>query len=391
MSYLEITTDAQLIRYCHRLAKCRTIAIDTEFVSEDTFRPELCLIQVAADGELTVIDPVAIKDIRPFWVVLAAEGHETIVHAARSEVEFCLDAIGRPPAGLLDVQIGAGLAGLEYPTSYGSLISRLLKKKLGKHETRTDWRRRPLSTRQIDYALDDVRHLAEIRNILGQKLDAAGRSGWWADEMNRWLDDLYKSRDNDPWRRVSGNSGLDPRSLAILRELYAWRNEEAAHKNRPAKRILRDDLLVEIAKQKTADARRLRRIRGMERYKKQLDEILERIEIALELPDDKCPRQGRSNRTPQLSVLGQILFAALGSVCRKQRLAPSLVATPNEIRYWFAYRTNPEQYEDAPPPALNEGWRAEVVGNLFEDLLSGKKRIRITDPTSDFPLDFEDA
>lgn len=390
MSYLEITTDAQLIRYCHRLAKCRTIAIDTEFVSEDTFRPELCLIQVAADDELTVIDPSAIKDIRPFWVVLATEGHETIIHAARSEVEFCLDAIGRPPAGLLDVQVGAGLAGLEYPTSYGALISRLLKKKLGKHETRTDWRRRPLSKRQIDYALDDVRHLAEIRTILGQQLEAAGRGDWWPEEMKRWLDNLYESRDSDPWRRVSGNSGLDPRSLAILREIYAWRSEEAAYKNRPAKRILRDDLVVEIAKQKTADIRRLQRIRGMERYRKQLDQIIDRIQIALEIPDEECPRQGRSNRTPQLAVLGQILFAALGSVCRKQKLAPSLVATPNDIRYWVAYRANPKQYKNAPPPALTEGWRAEVVGNLFEELLSGKKRIRITNPTSDFPLEFED-
>ena len=390
MSYLEITTDSQLIRYCHRLAKCRVIAFDTEFVSEDTFRPELCLIQIAADGELAVIDPTAIEDIRPFWVVLAANGHETIVHAGRSEVDFCLDAIGRPPSNLFDVQIGAGLAGMEYPTSYGALISRLLKKKLGKHETRTDWRRRPLSKRQIDYALDDVRHLAEIRNILGQKLEAAGRVDWWPEEMARWLDKLDESRNHDPWRRVSGNSGLDARSLAILREIYAWRNEEAAHKNRPAKRVLRDDLLIEIAKQKTTDDKRLHRIRGLERYRKQLDQIIERIQIALELPEEDCPTQGKSQRTPQLAVLGQILFAALGSVCRKQKLAPSLVATPNDIRYWFAYRSNPNQYKNSPPPALTEGWRAEVVGNLFEELLSGKKRIRITDPTSDFPLEFED-
>lgn len=390
MSHLEITTDAQLIQYCHRLARCRVIAIDTEFVSEDTFRPELCLIQVAADDELAVIDPMGIEDIRPFWVVLAAGGHETIVHAGRSEVDFCLDAIGHPPYGLFDVQIGAGLAGLEYPTSYGALISRLLKKKLDKHETRTDWHRRPLSKRQIDYAMDDVRHLAEIRNILGKRLEAAGRADWWPEEMKRWLANLYESRDYDPWRRVSGNSGLDSRSLAILRELYAWRSEEAAQRNKPAKRILRDDLLIEIAKQKTTDGRRLHRIRGMERYRKQLDEMLERIQIAMELSDDECPKQGRSNRAPQLAVLGQILFAALGSVCRKQHLAPSLVATPNDIRYWFAYRSHPEQYKNAPPPALTQGWRAEVVGNLFEELLSGKKRIRITDPTSDFPLDFED-
>lgn len=390
MSHLEINTDAQLIEYCHRLAKCRVIAFDTEFVSEDTYQPELCLIQIAADDELAVIDPMTIKDIRPFWVVLATEGHETIVHAGRSEVDFCISAIGRTPSGLLDVQIGAGLIGLEYPTSYGALTSRLLKKKIGKHETRTDWRRRPLSKRQIDYALDDVRHLGKIRSIINQKLEATGRADWWPEEMRHWLDGLSESRNGDLWRRVSGNSGLDARSLAILRELHAWRSEEAASRNKPAKRILRDDLMIEIAKQKTADDHRIRRIRGMERYRKQLDQILERIKIALEVPEKDCPQQSRSNRVPQLAVLGQILFAALGSVCRKQKLAPSLVATPNDIRYWFAYRSNPEQYKNSPPPALTEGWRAEVVGNLFEELLSGKKRIRITDTTSDFPLEFED-
>lgn len=390
MSHLEITTDTQLIEYCHRLAKCRVIAFDTEFVSEDTFQPELCLIQVAADGELAVIDPMNIKDIRPFWVVLAASGHETIVHAGRSEVDFSLNAIGRAPSNLLDVQIGAGLIGLEYPTSYGALISRLLKKKIGKHETRTDWRRRPLSKRQIDYALDDVRHLFEIRSIIGKKLEASGRANWWPEEMGRWLNNLDESRNSDLWRRVSGNSGLDSRSLAILRELHAWRSEEAAQRNKPARRILRDDLLIEIAKQKTDDDHRIRQIRGMERYRKQLDEIINRIKIALAVSNEDCPRPGHSNRTPQLAVLGQILFAALGSVCRKQKLAPSLVATPNDIRYWVAYRSNPGQYKNASPPALAEGWRAEVVGNLFEELLSGKKRIRVTDPTSDFPLEFED-
>jgi ribonuclease D len=390
VSHRSITTDPELKEYAAGLAGCEWIAIDTEFVAEDTYRPVLCLIQVATAGELAVIDPLGLTDLTPFWNALADERHETIVHAGRGDVEFSLTAIGRPPARLFDVQVAAGLIGIEYPAGYGTLISKLLGKKTKKHETRTDWRRRPLSKRQIQYALDDVYYLPLLREKIGTELTRLGRQEWLADEMRLWQAEIERAATQDRWRRVSGNSGLEPRELAVVRELWHWREKEAERRDQPVRRVLRDDLIVELARRQTADPQRIEAVRGLERgdLRRRLGEIAARIRRALELADEECPTAVRFERTPKLSVLGQFLFAALGSICREAELAPQLVGTPNDIRELIAYRTGlTDSRRD--PPKLAVGWRAELVGHLFDDLLAGRKSIRIADATSEHPLVFE--
>ena len=394
MSFTEITTDGQLGDFCGRLAGAKTIAFDTEFVSEDTFRPDLCLIQVGTENELALIDAVTVEDIKPFWNVLAAPGHRTIVHAARSEVEFSLRAIGRPPANLTDVQIAAGLVGIEYPAGYGSLISKVLGEKTAKHETRTNWRRRPLSRRQIEYALDDVCHLGPLCDKLLARIEKLGRTAWLDEEMETLLAKISHAAGREQWRRVSGGSSLGRRSLAVLHELWRWRESEAQSRNRPARRILRDDLMVELARRQTADPKRITAVRGFERrdLRRLIPALSESIQRALELPEDECPRIVRQHRTPQLPVLGQFLFAALGGICRQSELAPSLVGTPNDVRELVAWQSHDGQETDdhhQKTPALAQGWRKQVVGNLFDNLLSGKVAIRITDPLSEHPLVFE--
>ena len=163
MQYQYITTDQQLQDLCNELRQAEVIAFDTEFVSEDSYLPELCLIQVAAGEQIALIDPLAIGDVTPFWKTLAEPGHKTIVHAGREELRFSLFAIEQAPHDLYDVQIAGGIVGLEYPASYGTLVHKLLGKNLAKGETRTDWRRRPLSTRQLDYAVQDVADLQSCR------------------------------------------------------------------------------------------------------------------------------------------------------------------------------------------------------------------------------------
>jgi len=390
VSYRSVTTDDELRGYAEEIAGCESIALDTEFVAEESYRPVLCLIQVAAGGELAVIDPLGLDDLTPFWRALAAEGHETIVHAGRGEVEFCLAAIGRPPARLLDVQIAAGLIGIEYPAGYGTLISKLLGKQTKKHETRTDWRRRPLSNRQIQYALDDVRYLTPLRDKIRAELDRLGRSQWLDDEIRQWQEDIQRAMTQERWRRVSGNAGLGRRELAAVRELWHWREKEAERRNQPVRRVLRDDLIVELARRQTADPKRIGAVRGLERgdLRRRVGEIAACIQRALELPEQDCPVPVRGERPPKLSVLGQFLFAALGSICREARLAPQLVGTPSDVRELIAYRTgliDPRR----DPPKLAVGWRAELVGHLFDDLLAGRKSIRIADATSEHPLVFE--
>jgi ribonuclease D len=389
VQYRNITNDEQLREYCGELTAHKQAAFDTEFVSENTFRPVLCLIQVAAEGELAVIDPLGIEDLSPFWNTLAAEGRTTIVHSGRSEVEFSIQSIGRPPAGLFDVQIAAGLIGVEYPAGYGNLLAKVLGLKVKKHETRTDWQRRPLSKKQIEYALLDALHLEPLYETLSKRLAKLGRVEWMAEEMASWETDLEKALSHERWRRVSGNAGLDARALAVLRELYHWREREAHRRNQPARRVLRDDLIVELAKRGSADPKQIQAVRGMERgdLARRVNDLSACIGKALELPDDECPRRIQVDQMPQLSVLGQFLFAALGSLCRESELAPALVGTPNDIRELIVQRTH--QVKSKKTPRLAKGWRAHFVGELFDELLDGKIAVRVTAPNEESPLSFE--
>jgi len=391
--YQNVTTEQQLRQFCRGLSQYDSIGFDTEFVSEHTYRPVLCLVQVAAGEELAVIDAMAVTDMRPFWEAIAEPGHETIVHAGRGEIEFCLQAIGRRPAQLFDVQIAAGLAGGEYPASYSKLISGLLGEPLQKHETRTDWRRRPLSQRQIEYALDDARYLRPLRDKLHATLMQLERFDWLEEEMKTWQDAVERHLSGGRWRRVSGNSGMDSRTLAIVRELWRWREAEAKRRNKPVRRVLRDDLIVELARRRSDDVKRIRAVRGLDRgdLQSRLGEIAASIRRALELPEEDCPTAVRRHTPPQHSVLGQFLFSALGSVCRQSRLSPGLVGSPADIRELIDYRTTGEYIgrSGRRRPKLARGWRAAFVGDLFDDLLAGKTAIRIEDPCSDHPLVFE--
>lgn len=391
MKHENVTSERQLIDYCQTISGAGVIAFDTEFVSEDSYRPDLCLVQVASAGKLAVIDPKAVENVDPFWELLAAEGHETIVHAGREEFRFCQHAVGKRPHRLFDVQLASALMGLEYPAAYGTLISKLLGKRLGKGETRTDWRRRPLTPIQLEYALQDVLYLEPLRDLIYERLDKLGRLSWLADETAAWQKQLEEFEASERWNRVSGISGMSARSLAIVREIWRWREQEAQRRDRPPKRILRDDLLVELAKRQTADPKRIRAVRGMERgdLQRHLPDLARCVERAMDLPDERLPRFPRSETGPQFGLLGQFLATALGSICRSASVAPSLVGTAQDVRDLIAYRLDINDGEGGEPPILATGWRAEVVGNLIDDLLHGKLSIRITDPLSDHPLAFE--
>lgn len=319
MQYEHITTGQHLRDFCALISPAPVVAFDTEFVAEDRYQPELCLIQLAAAGRLAIVDPLAVQDLSPLWELLTADGRETLVHAGREEFRFVWRHAGRPPARWFDVQIAAGLIGLEYPASYSTLAARLLGKTISKDETRTDWRRRPLSPRQLEYALLDVADLEAIRRVLHRQLQAMGRLHWLEQELADWQQALLAQEREERWQRLSGIGGLAPRALAIVRELFAWRDAEAQRRNQPARRILRDDLLLEIAKRQTADPRRIRALRGMERGEMQqhVPRIARCVERALALKEHELPRLPRRKARPQLNLLGQFLSTALGSICRK--------------------------------------------------------------------------
>jgi ribonuclease D len=391
VSHETITSPAQLADLTGRLVRADRIGIDTEFVSEDTYRPELCLIQVATASDLAVIDPYRSGDLTGLWNMLADGEHVTIVHAAREELNFALNACHRPPANLFDTQLAAGFCSAEYPSSYGSVVTKFVNARPAKGEQRTDWRRRPLTEEQIDYALEDVRYLLPLYDALQKKLKKLNRLEWLAEEMERWLSEVQDSRDRPRWRRVSGVGNLSPRCLAIVRELWMWRRAEAERKDQPPRRILRDDLIVELAKRKSDDIERIKAVRGMHRGMKpqMLQELAACIRRGMEASLDDLERGPRESAPSQLNVLGQFLSPALASICRSANVATSLAGTATDVRDLIAYRLGFAGGDADEPPILASGWRAELVGHLIDELISGKKSIRIEDPLSEHPLAFD--
>jgi ribonuclease D len=392
VQYDYIATQHELTEFCERNSATPRLAFDTEFVSEDRYRPELCLVQVATEASLAIIDPFAVDDLTPFWDLVAETGHSTIVHAGRYEFCFCLQGTGKRPQGLFDTQIAAGLIGLEYPAAYNTLLSRLLNKRLKKGETRTDWRRRPLSQRQLDYALSDVIDMLALHDVLTERLDGLGRMSWMATEMEEWQDAIETAEMSDRWRRVPGTTKLSARELAIVRELNRWREQEAKRQDRPPRRVLRDDLIVELARRQTADVSRIRAIRGLQRRDlgRHLQPIAESIATALEMPAEQCPKPpSRRVGKPQFTVLSQFLATALGAICRAQHVAPSLVGSLQDLRDLVWYRMDSRDRPGDSPPALARGWRKQLIGDILYQVLDGKMAVRIDDAAADEPLRLE--
>lgn len=391
VKYDYIDDPQKLATFCRGLADVHRLAFDTEFVSEGTYRPELCLVHIAAGGRLAVIDPLAITNLEPLWQLLTEPGREVIVHGGRQELCFCLHAVGQAPSGLFDTQIAAGLFGLEYPAAYGTLVSKLLGKSLKKGETLTDWRRRPLSGRQVAYALEDVLYLEPLRDALADRLTALNRIPWLAAEMADWQASVHRAEFHERWRRTAGSANLGPRALAIVREVWQWRDALAARRDMPARRILRDDLIVQVARGATDDIERIRAIRGLNHrgQERELTAISQAVRRALDLPDEACPRPLiRTLNRAQYTLLGQFLATALGSVCRAQQVAPSLVGSVEDVCNLIAYHLTGRAAGQSPP-ALACGWRAEVVGQAIVDLLERRTTISVGDPASEQPLMIE--
>lgn len=393
MKHETIKSQSALADLCRRLQDADRIGFDTEFVSEDTFRPELCLIQVATSDLLAVIDPQAIEDIAPFWEVLSRGNHITIAHAAREEINFSLHAVNALPANLFDTQLAAAFCSNEYPAAYASVVTRFVGHRPEKGEQRTDWRRRPLTEDQINYALEDVRYLLALHDKIAGELAKLGRSNWLAEETSTFLSEVDAARTRDRWRRVSGIGGLAPRQLAIVRELWMWRQGEAEQRNMPPRRVLRDDLIIEIAKRKSAQPEHIKAIRGVDQglVKRKMAELSKHIQRALDTPLEEqgifpAPREYMPS---QLNLLGQFLNPAISSICRNANVAASLAGTAGDVRDLIAFRLGFGGFDEGNLPVLAQGWRAELIGNLIDDLLAGRKSIRIEDPRSEHPLAFD--
>ncbi|QEL19534.1 ribonuclease D [Limnoglobus roseus] len=381
---LIVSTPATLEECLTHLAGCPHIAFDTEFVGEDTYRPDLCLVQVATPERLYLIDPLTCGDLKPFWELVVDPQRVVIVHAGREEMRMCQFGIGRPPAHVFDLQIAAGLVGFTYPIGYASLVQELLGQRLHKGETLTDWRRRPLTSSQQQYAFDDVRFLIPIWKKLHEKLRRLTREDWASEEFAAFV---RRSVSDDPavekWRKLKGIGGLDSRSLAVARELYHWRDQRAAQGNRPPRTVVRDDLLSDLARRPPGKLEELLSYRGI--TKTDAPHILEAIRRAKALPVGECPEpEGRENDPPHVLLLSSLLGVILSEWCARNKMASNLVATTTDLKRLVRAR----QPGGTPfgHSALKTGWRQRVVLPELEAFLDGKRSLIVESASSQHPL-----
>jgi ribonuclease D len=386
-----ITTPAQLKGLLEHLRAIGRFAFDTEFVSEDTFEPVLCLIQVATRERLAVIDPLAVRDVLPFWDVVLDPAVEVVMHAAGEDLRICHIRTQALPQRVFDVQMAAGLAGLSYPLSLVNLVGQVLGISLAGSETRTDWRHRPLTAAQLNYALDDVRHLLELADYFTGRLAELNRTAWAEAEMGDFIESIAKRADEDRWRRLPGLHQLSRRSLEMARRLGEWREDEARRQNRPLRQVVRDDLLVAIAKRQPRTRRDLEALRDFNRpaLLNRSNEILAVVEQARAVPEAELPElPPRHEEPPGLSTVTNLLSAALAQCCVQNQLAGSLVANVADLKQLVRWHLGGRN--DSHPPALLQGWRGELCGSLLLNVLEGKLALRVVDPESEFPVAIEE-
>lgn len=243
-----ISDTASLAAFCERLKSAPFVTVDTEFMREKTYWPLLCLVQVAGPDEARAVDPLAPGiDLTPLFDILADPGILKVFHAARQDIEIFLNLTGSVPAPLFDSQVAAMVCGFGDSVGYETLATQLARARIDKSMRFTDWSLRPLSERQVQYALADVTHLRVVYEKLLRKLERNGRVGWLVEEMAVLTDPgTYRVAPDDAWRRLKPRSS-SPKFLAVLRELASWREREAQERDLPRQRVLRDETLMEIA------------------------------------------------------------------------------------------------------------------------------------------------
>jgi ribonuclease D len=379
-----VTHPAQLASCLAHLAKAPVVGFDTEFVGEDAYRPELCLVQVATAEELYVIDPFECGPLDGFWELLLDPKRTTVVHAGREDIRMCFFQSGKPPANVFDVQIAAGLVGMTYPIGYAGLVHDLLRQRMQKGETLTDWRKRPLTPAQVRYAYDDVKYLLPAHRKLTERLKKYRRPEWAREEFATAVkkaiaDDATVER----WRKIKGIGALDRRGLAVAREVYGWRDRFAERLNRPPRFLMRDDLLIEIARRAPTHPEDLQALRGLPRG--QEEGILEAVRRAKSLPPGECPEpEARDNDPPNVALMASLLNVVLNDFCGRNRLASNLVASNSDLKAVARSRAYAAELPDVP---LCRGWRARSVLPELLALLSGDTAIRVANPRAADPLE----
>lgn len=364
-----IADSAELAAFCQRLSSAPFVTVDTEFMREKTYYPQLCLVQLAGPDEARAVDPLAPgMDLAPLFQLLANPAVLKVFHAARQDLEIFLNLSGAIPTPLFDTQVAAMVCGFGDSVGYETLASQLAKARIDKSMRFTDWAMRPLTEKQIQYALADVTHLRVVYEKLAKKLEKNGRTAWLGEEMAELCDpNTYRVSPDNAWRRLKPRSS-STKFLAVLKELAAWREREAQERDIPRQRMLRDENLMEIAAHHPATTEELARTRGLGKGMvegRMGQAILEAVRRGLALPEDQIPKPPERVDLPRgLGPVVDLLKVLLKMQCDAHGVASKLVANSADIEAIAAD-------DNADVPALH-GWRRELFGSAALDLKHGR-------------------
>ena len=364
-----IDDSAELANLCRRLGEASFVTVDTEFMREKTYWPRLCLVQLGGPDECAALDPLAEGiDLGPLFGLMADASTLKVFHAARQDIEIFYILTGKVPSPLFDTQVAAMVCGFGDSVGYETLASKLAGARIDKSSRFTDWSRRPLTERQVEYALSDVIHLRVIYEKLARELEKTGRTSWLEEEMAVLTDPAtYAGHPENAWRRLKPRS-TKPRFLGILREVAEWRERQAQGRDVPRQRILRDEALMEIAAHSPRDAGELGRIRGMSHglaNGKGGSALLEAVGRGLALDEGSLPRMSKPPPPPPGSKpLVELLKVLLKMKCETNHVAGKLVASSADLELIAA--------DDGAEVRALHGWRHEIFGADALELKRGR-------------------
>jgi ribonuclease D len=368
-----ISSTAALGALCCTLSTDRFVSVDTEFMRETTYWPDLCLIQLAGSEAYGLVDPMAAGiDLAPFFELMSNEKVLKVFHAARQDIEIMVHRSGVVPHPVFDTQVAAMVCGFGDQVGYEAIVRKLAKAQIDKSSRFTDWSKRPLSDKQLAYALSDVTHLRVVYEKLKDELDRNGREPWLQEEMDILTSaETYRTDPDDAWKRIKVRL-RSKKQVGVLMSVAGWREREAQNRNVPRGRVIKDDAVAEIAMQTPQTREALSGLRALPRgiaTSRTGDQILTAVKegLARDQKSLPTPDNGREEASDAAQAATEVLKLALKVVCEQNGLAPKLVASSADLE---AVAEN-----DHADVALLRGWRRDIFGNLALDLKHGNAMI----------------
>jgi ribonuclease D len=361
-----LTTRTEVAELCEALSRDRFIAVDTEFMRDRTYWPKLCLVQIAGAERHAAVDPLAPGiDLAPLFSLMADADVVKVFHAARQDVEIFHHLSAQVPEPLFDTQLAAMVLGFGEEVGYETLVTQVAKARVDKTSRFTDWSRRPLSRQQLDYALADVTHLRVIYERLSEQLEQSGRAHWLSQELAGLTNPAtYEQPPELAWKRIKVRS-RDPRFLAVVRALAAWREREAQRRDLPRNRVIRDDIMLEVAANQPKTVEDMAKLRRVSLDRNMARSVVEAIGEALALPASGLPKVEPPAKLPRgIGPLVDLLRVLLKFKSEEHHVAQRLVATTDDLEQIAAF--------DAPDVPPLKGWRREVFGDVALALKRGE-------------------